>query len=150
MRKVFKPSGNGASRPTIDYELPLKPWKDHSQFQNQWLQQIQKYQSRIIAFSLLSNENKVWMEYLFSENDPKRSTFMCRFCKAYLDKHPETKNIPLLSKDSGYFVEDYKRMWKQITLHSSSLVHKKAILQVKKNMHKFEKIAPRNLRQRFC
>src|SRR5271156_4244389 len=148
MRKVFKPSGNGASRPTIDYELPLKLWKDHSQFQNQWLQQIQKYQSRIIASSLLNNENKVWLEYLFSENDPKHSTFRCRLCKSYLDKHPQAKNIPLLAKTSGYFVEDYLRMWKQISQHSSSLVHKRAILQSKEEYTQILKDCSQELKKK--
>ena len=98
MRRIIKPTQNGASRAEIQHVLPLKPWEDHSQFKNQWLQQIQKYQSRVIASSLLNNENKVWLEYLFSENDPKRSTFRCRLCQSYLDKHPEANNVPLLAK----------------------------------------------------
>ena len=42
--------------------------------------------------------------------DPGKSTFRCRFCKYFLEKHPAAKNVPLPAKTSGYFVEDYKRM----------------------------------------
>ncbi len=129
-------------------QLPLKPWEDHSHFKNQWLQQIKKYQSRFVASTLLTNENKVWIEYLFSENDPKKSTFRCRFCHSYLQTHPETKNVPLLARTPGYFVEDYLRMWKQISLHTSASVHKKAILSIKEVHTKFLKDCSHELKEK--
>jgi hypothetical protein len=140
------------SRSTMMNEAPalsLKPWEDHGHFKNQWLQQIQKYQSRFVASTLFNNENKVWLEYLFAENDPRKSAFRCRFCKSFLDKHPTTKNVPLLAKASGYFIEDYKRMWKQISLHSSSLVHKKSILEIQEEYAKSLKDCTQEMKQQI-
>ena len=56
-----------------------KPWEDYSMFKKEWISNIQKYQSSYIPFKLLTNENKIWMEYLVNKVDSRHSTIICRF-----------------------------------------------------------------------
>jgi len=133
-----------------DDSSPVKPWKDTSHFVDLWSQQIQKYQSRIVASSLLNTENKIWLRYIFNENNPKQSTFQCRFCLSYVSKRPELKNVPFLAQASGYIVSDYLRMWKQITSHTSSSVHQKAVLESKEEYLLSIKECSKNVKQKIA
>jgi len=114
--------------------MPLiRPWEDTSLFRAEWLTQIQKYQARYVATTLFTNENKVWLEYLFAPLNPDISKFRCRICYGYTKDNKLTKNIPLLATVDGYFEKNYKMVWKKISSHTKSFVHEQAIKSLKEN-----------------
>jgi hypothetical protein len=73
----------------------IKEWEDTSNFQQEWLNQIKKYQSRFVPTSILTKENQAWLLYKFNTENPKLSTFLCRFCNAYV-KGKNIANTPFV------------------------------------------------------
>ena len=72
-----------------------KPWEDLSHFQEIWKTQIHQHQSRYIATTSFTKERKVWLEYLFKENNSSMSAFRCRFCHIYFqNKKLNNKKMP--------------------------------------------------------
>jgi hypothetical protein len=112
----------------------VRPFEDTSHFRDSWIQQIQRHQGPFVASTLLNDENKVWLEYVFNEQSPQNSKFRCRICVSFLRKqsNSKSKTLPLLSTEEGFFVKDYSRVYKQISGHSKCALHGKAT----KNMEK--------------
>jgi hypothetical protein len=123
-------------RKRLDQSKPeitlIKQWEDTSNFKQEWLNQIKTYQSRFVPTSLLTKDNQIWLTYKFNTQNPKFSTFLCRFCNAYV-KGKNIANAPMLSRDEGYYTPNYHRMWKQISLHSQSEIHKRSIASSMEN-----------------
>src|SRR5271156_4397257 len=62
------------------------------------------------------------------------STFRCRICNSFLKRSKKQfKNLPLLSTDLGFFTPNYKIMYKRLSQHTQSDLHKKSILQLKED-----------------
>ena len=133
----FAENNNNRNEPVCN-NLPslnnmlIKPWEDSSHFKEKWLQDIKKYQGKFVAPTILTKERMVWLEYLSNNINPVESTFRCRFCFQLRNRLQSfALNRPLLSEQAGYFVANYKRMWKQLTEHPQSLMHKNAIMLLK-------------------
>lgn len=112
----------------------IKPWEDSSMFQDSWMQQIIRHQGQYVPQSLLKSSNKIWIEYLINMQNPEISAFRCRFCNSFVQKtEKKFQNLPLLSKEQGFFTPNYKTMYKRLSQHTQSDIHKKAILQAKQD-----------------
>ena len=113
-------------------DMLIKPWEDSSHFKEKWSQDIKKYQGKFVTPTILTKERMVWLEYLYNNINPVESTFRCRFCFQLRNRLQSfVSNRPLLSEQAGYFVANYKCMWKQIREHPQSLMHKNAIMLLK-------------------
>jgi len=82
----------------------------------------------------LKTENKIWLEYLINTQNPEASTFRCRLCNSFLrHDNKQYKNLPLLSTNLGFFTPNYKTMYKRLSQHSESDLHKKSIWKLKED-----------------
>jgi len=110
----------------------LQPWNDISHFQVDWLQQIETHQSDLINAKWLSNDIKMWLEYLFNSESPKDSHFRCRLCRNYATvQNVYAPGLPLLGMEQGFLPTNKKRAYKHFKEHEVSEIHKKAIQKLK-------------------
>ena len=60
-------------------------WEDDSNFQNEWLQDIQN-QNLVSLTTVQRNDVKPWLEYLKNVDNPSLSRFRCRICFQHYDR----------------------------------------------------------------
>lgn len=117
-----------------NYLTYKKPWEDTTKFDENWITQIAQYQSRYVATTIFTTERKLWLQYIFNQNEPKMSTFKCRWCHEYfLHKNTAEHNTPKLAQAAGFYVPNYQRMFQQLTTHSQSGFHSQAVLHLKES-----------------
>ena len=75
----------------------------------------------------------MWLQYLFNPAKPDMSTFRCRFCNSYAKQKSAANHLPVLSSEDGFFVKNYKIMFEKISTHSTSAMHKKAVISLKES-----------------
>lgn len=108
-----------------------QPWQDISHFKTEWPQLILKHQGRYVTQSLLRNENRAWLSYLFNSNNPQMSTFQCRICHSYYLKSKDKSNLSPLASDEGFFEKNYERMRHMLGRHALTAYHHKAVIYQK-------------------
>ena len=72
-----------------------------------------KISGKIVAKTLLTKQQMVWLEYLYNTKKPVESIFHCRFCFQLCNRLQSfVSNRPLLSEEAGYFIANYICLWK--------------------------------------
>lgn len=67
-----------------DHSVQLE-WQSTSHFQPRWIDQIKAHQADLIPVDVVE-KNIIWIEYIFNNAEPKKSTIRCRLCNKYFDE----------------------------------------------------------------
>lgn len=109
-----------------DYSEDLE-WESTKYFRDAWIDQIKNHQKDLIPVDVVQ-DNKVWFEYLFNEQDPTKSTYRCRLCfKHYDEFHLQQKYKSPLASEEGTLKKTKSENRRAISEHSKNVGHKTVI-----------------------
>lgn len=105
-------------------------------FRNEWVDLINKYQSDLVSIDSIE-KSKIWVEYIYDEKNPKKSTFRCRLCHAHYDEFGlEKRYKSAFASESGTLKSNKKENRKAITEHAKSPGHNNVIELLEKRSSK--------------
>ena len=64
----------------LQRNINIRPFEDKLQLKSEWLSSIRTHQSKFVNPNLITEDKKIWLEYLPNEVIPGESKFRCKFC----------------------------------------------------------------------
>jgi hypothetical protein len=106
---------------------------DSSNFQESWIPLIEANQNDLLSITTITNKDiKPWFEYLYNEENPRKSTYRCRICFRHSSRiYPDIYHTPLMARAEGRLSTSLRKNGGILRNHAKSKIHNDIIKHLK-------------------